>query len=342
MKAIEICAGAGGQALGLHQAGFSHEMLIEIDEHACATLEHNNEKLGLNWGEIVRGDLKCFSKNKARLYRGKVDLVAGGVPCPPFSKAGQQRGNEDERDLFPTALDIVRDIRPTAVMLENVPGLNEAKFEDYRNKISSRLQRLGYKSEWRLLQASDFGVSQLRPRIVLVAIKKDFFHLFDWPEIKDSPPPTVGECLFDLMSSKGWKGARDWANKANEIAPTLVGGSKKHGGPDLGPTRAKKQWQNLFVNAHRVGDYDEIPSREFKGVLLKDGSIRAGFEGMPLLNVRMAARLQGFPDCWEFIGKKTHAYRQVGNAFPPPVAYAIGQEIYRALEKISNRDRVAA
>ncbi len=342
MKAIEMCAGAGGQALGLHQAGIHHEVLIEIDEYACKTLRFNNDNLSLGWGDILETDLRHFSRTRAKDYRGGIDLVAGGVPCPPFSKAGLQLGQEDERDLFPVALDIVREVRPTAVMLENVPGLYESKFEGYRNKISSRLRRLGYQSEWKLLQASDFGVPQLRPRVVLVAFQEEYFDLYDWPEPLEIPAPSVGECLYDIMASKGWCGAKAWAQKANQIAPTLVGGSKKHGGPDLGPSRAKKQWQNLFVNAHRVGDSDEIPSRGFRGALLKDGTIREGFEEMPLLNVRMAARLQGFPDFWEFVGKKTHAYRQVGNAFPPPVALVVGQQIREVIERINKRKRVAA
>jgi DNA (cytosine-5)-methyltransferase 1 len=103
-----------------------------------------------------------------------------------------------------------------------------------------------------------------------------------------------------------------------------VGGSKKHGGPDLGPTRARQAWQKLHVNGNIVGN--SPPEKGFRGYKNKEG-----FEDMPLLTVRMAARIQGFPDWWEFYGKKTPAYRQVGNAFPPPVAKAIGTRILNAL-----------
>ena len=148
---------------------------------------------------------------------------------------------------------------------------------------------------------------------------------------------TVGDALFDLMASKGWEGATDWRAKANTVAPTLVGGSKKHGGPDLGPTRAKQKWQALSVNAHRVGNDDEIPCVGFKGVRLRSGELRPGYEKMPLLNVRMAARIQGFPDEWNFVGSKTHAYRQVGNAFPPPVAQAVGEQIGKVIQAKKSR-----
>jgi DNA (cytosine-5)-methyltransferase 1 len=117
------------------------------------------------------------------------------------------------------------------------------------------------------------------------------------------------------MASNGWIGAESWVKQANGIAPTLVGGSKKHGGADLGPTRARLAWEKLGVNGKGLADAP--PEKEFVG--------------MPKLTVKMAALVQGFPPDWEFIGKKTPAYRQVGNAFPPPVAKAIGGAIKKAL-----------
>jgi DNA (cytosine-5)-methyltransferase 1 len=319
---IELCAGAGGQALGLHLAGFQHKLLIEIEKPACNTLIHNNKLHSLGWGEVLEGCIENFAEYDAYRYRG-VDLVAGGVPCPPFSKAGQQLGKEDERDLFPAALKIVETILPKAVMLENVAGLLESKFDRYRSEIDAALSTMGYQRFWKLLHASDFGVPQLRPRVVLVALQSEYARYFSWPNYAIEPP-TVGVALYDLMAANGWEQAQQWRDKANKIAPTLVGGSKKHGGPDLGPTRARKAWQELHVNGNIVGN--EPPEKGFTGY--KD---KKGFENMPLLTVRMAARIQGFPDWWEFYGKKTPAYRQVGNAFPPPVAEAVGKQIYRAL-----------
>lgn len=119
------------------------------------------------------------------------------------------------------------------------------------------------------------------------------------------------------MSENGWEGAEKWKLQANDIAPTLVGGSKKHGGADLGPTRAKKAWLELGVNGKSLADAPPAP----------------GFEGLPKLTVEMAAVLQGFPTAWSFKGRKTAAYRQVGNAFPPPVAKALGDQITKALRK---------
>lgn len=203
-------------------------------------------------------------------------------------------------------------------MLENVRGFLGANFKDYREQLWSKFKSLGYQvAEPMLLNASDFGVAQLRPRTVIVALLPKYFAHFSWPKILPQQSPTVGEALVDLMGRNGWRDAKEWAEKANGIGPTLVGGSKKHGGADLGPTRAKKGWAALGVDGMGVAD-SEPP---------------ADFKGMPKLTVRMAARLQGFPDDWRFWGGKTAQYRQVGNAFPPPVARAVAERIAIALRK---------
>lgn len=303
---LEMCAGAGGQGLGLEMAGFDHSALVEWESAACQTLRLNRP----NWN-VIEGDLREFD---ASPYKG-VDLVAGGVPCPPFSKAGKQLGADDERDLFPEAIRIVDQVRPQAIMLENVRGLLDPKFDDYRKGVEKELKKLGYWGDWRLLHASDYGVSQLRPRVIFVGLKKELAPSFSWPEALKEPPKTVGQLLHDLMGARGWDQVDAWREGANAIAPTLVGGSKKHGGPDLGPTRAKKAWAVLGVDG--MGLWDQAPESDFVG--------------MPRLTPRMTARIQGFPDSWEFAGRKTAAYRQIGNAFPPPVAASVANQIKNAL-----------
>jgi DNA (cytosine-5)-methyltransferase 1 len=306
LTSVELCAGAGGQALGLEAAGFQHLALVEVDQHACETLRHNRPK----WN-VVEDYLENFDIATC----GKPDLLAAGVPCPPFSMAGKQLGSDDERDLFPSALELVEQAEPRAVLFENVRGLLASAFDNYRDQLTKRLESLGYTVFWSLLNASDYGVPQLRPRTVVVAVEADHAERFAWPDPSNAPTPTVGEALYPLMASRGWKGADAWRERANRIAPTLVGGSKKHGGPDLGPTRAKRAWADLGVNAHTLAD--EPPSSDF--------------EGVPRLTVPMTAILQGFPTDWRFSGRKTAAYRQVGNAFPPPVAQAVASSIALAL-----------
>lgn len=306
LTSVEICTGAGGQALGLEQAGFEHRAVVELDSWACQTLRLNRPEWNVVEGDLLDWDPAGFEG---------VDLLAGGVPCPPFSKAGKQLGPEDERDLFPRAIELVDQLRPKAVMLENVRGLLDTVFETYRSEVSSQLEGLGYAPSWRLLNASDYGVPQLRPRVIFVGIRKDLANGYEWPTPQAEPAPTVGETLRDLMATDGWEGADEWADHANLIAPTLVGGSKKHGGPDLGPTRARRAWAALGVEGRTIADKPPQP----------------GHDGMPRLTVRMAARIQGFPDEWQIAGKKTNAYRQIGNAFPPPVARAVGLQIAKAI-----------
>jgi DNA (cytosine-5)-methyltransferase 1 len=140
---------------------------------------------------------------------------------------------------------------------------------------------------------------------------------------------TVAEAIGDLMGSRGWKGIKQWRHTATGIAPTIVGGSKKHGGPDLGPTRARHQWAALGVDG--LGIAGDPPGPDFPA------------DKRPRLTVRMVARIQGFPDSWQFSGGKTAAYRQVGNAFPPPVASAVASAVRNALavKGVGNRFRQA-
>jgi DNA (cytosine-5)-methyltransferase 1 len=310
---VEICAGAGGQALGLEQAGFEHALAVELDANAAETLRFNRPHWKVACGDVADEDV--WNPDD---YKG-VALLAGGVPCPPFSIAGKQLGANDERDLFAWAVELAGRIQPRALMLENVRGLSAPRFSAYRQHVLDRLAELNYIGDWRLLQASDFGVPQLRPRFVLVALRPEDAPYFTWPE----PTPTaetIGSTLVDLMASAGWPYADQWKETACAIAPTIVGGSKKHGGADLGPTRAKRAWAELGVDA--LGLADAPPPADWPA------------DKKPKLTVEMVARIQGWQDDWKwtFTGRKTARYRQIGNAFPPPVACAVGSAVLRALK----------
>jgi DNA (cytosine-5)-methyltransferase 1 len=382
---IEICAGAGGQAIGLHQAGFGHLALVELDPHAAATLQLNvASHPAWAWERehcdvLPPTDVKEFArdthleKSGALIQERGLDLLAGGVPCPPFSHAGKQLGKDDERDLFPAMLKLVKDLSPRAVMIENVRGIMDPKFSDYRDWIKAKLQSgwyrgddgqmvweegLGYQvCEWGILESSDFGVPQLRPRAILVAFRKDILEdlKYEWPTPTHEDHVSVAEALEKSMyaryepyfegadAERAQRAYERWLTKAQErhkeliekgggIAPTLVGGSKKHGGADLGPSRAKAAWKQLGINALGVANDPETCKK--KGT---EGRDLFGPDG-PMLTVQQAAIIQGFPPEWQFTGGKTAQYRQVGNAFPPPVARAVGESIAETLRAARERD----
>ncbi|EDY44437.2 DNA cytosine methyltransferase [Streptomyces sp. SPB074] len=377
LTSVEICAGAGGQALGLHNAGFGHSALVEWDANAVGTLRSNSVRT-FGWSSEKAAGLRNmdvrdfkneedFKALKKAADAGRyIDLFAGGVPCPPFSLAGRQLGPDDERDLFPDALELIGLLRPKAVMLENVRGILEPPevFIDYRQQIIEKLAGHGYSVPeipaaasprmrsramlpvWRRLDSNKFGVPQLRPRAILVAFREDIarFEDFRWPVRSAEEAESVFDVLREEMRERyepywtkrplgpgsltGKQAYERWEERASaadarklKVAPTLVGGSRKHGGADLGPSRAKRAWQVWGVNGEGLANdpADCVPERD----LFRDNG--------PMLTVRQAAAIQGFPAHWTFEGKKTTRYRQVGNAFPPPVAEAVGRAIAAVL-----------
>lgn len=302
LKAIELCAGGGGLSLGLETAGFQPVALVDNDPCACATLRMNRPL----WNTI-EADLRSIDFSP---WQG-VDLLSGGLPCPPYSLAGKRLGTEDERDLFPAMLNIVSAIGPRAILIENVRGLMQSKFGNLRDRLASDLSAMGYRSYWKLLNAADFNTPQNRRRLFLIGLRSDVKDELQWPLPTENKPKTVGETIGDLMSEHGWKNAEAWANNANRIAPTIVGGSKKHGGPDLGPTSVRREWASLGVD----------------GMGVANSAPKPGFHGLPRLTARMIARIQGFPDKWKFFGGKTQQCRQIGNALPPPLATSVATSL---------------
>lgn len=306
LTTLELCAGGGGAALGLEAAKFEPVALIELDAHACATLRRNRP-----YWNVIQADINRFDSE----YWRDVDLLSGGLPCPPFSIAGKQLGSGDERNLFPALLKIVKRVRPRAVLIENVRGILTSRFDGFRADVDAALDEEGFDTYWTGFNAVDFDVPQFRFRAFLVALRRGETKPLEWPIATGRRAPTVGQVLVDLMAERGWHGASAWAKQAARHAPTIVGGSHKHGGPDLGPTRARREWAELGVDG--LGLANDAPAE--------------GFNGMPRLTIPMVARLQTFPDEWKFVGAKTHAYRQVGNALPVKLAYHVAMALRQCL-----------
>lgn len=320
LSSLEICAGAGGQALGLHAAGFDALYLYEQDKYAAATLEANG---GL--GIVRRADIKKVDFSH---LRGMVDLVAGGVPCQPHSRQGKQRHAGDERDLFGEAVRIVDEVRPRAFFFENVEGFASRGNADQRAELYDRFRSLGYESQVFSISGSDLGLPQERKRVAFVGFRDVPLHRFRLPPKLPHLRTTIGEALLDLVAADGWEGAEDWAaTKGAGLGLTIIGGSKQTGRYGFASWWMFPRWEELGIDAVEIAA--EPPSSDHP----RDGSFR--------LTLEMAARLQGFPDGWPFQDPSSrkgetakyrpHIKRQIANALPPVMARAIGLSIYAAL-----------
>ncbi|WP_428954443.1 DUF6339 family protein [Streptomyces sp. cg35] len=309
---FEICAGSGAQALGLEQAGFNPVLLLDTKAHACWTIELNRPQ----W-KVLCGDLLHFDPLDHPEVKG-VGLFSGGMPRIKSAAAVKRPDDELERAVLRQAVDLVPQIRPKAVLLENLPDLVEKDdFQAERTWMETELQRAGYRVFWKVLDAADFGVPQHRRSGFLVALQETYAEGFVWPSRTVLRVPTVADALGPSMAQGGWPGAKQWARRAARPAPALVGGSERRGGADLGPTGSKRAWAQLGVNGNSLGD--DVPDADFP--LLEP----------PRLTVAQTAILQAIPSAWQISGGKTAAYRQIGNALPPPVAHALGTAIATAL-----------
>ncbi|MEU5286007.1 DNA cytosine methyltransferase [Streptomyces sp. NPDC020755] len=313
LRFVDVCAGAGGLALGLESAGFQPALLLDKKRVACETLRLNRPE----WN-VLEMDLLDFDPAEHR-HTYDVDLLSAGLPRVKSSATVARAETEEELRLLEAAVLLAPSIQPRALIIENVPGLVDSpKFEDVREFIRKELEHLGYRFRWFVLNAADFGVPQDRKQGVLVALKERYFEAFEPPVPTVMQHVKVGEALGPSMAARGWRGADAWAAQAISVAPTLVGGSENRGGADLGPTGSKKAWERMRVNGGALAD--EVPGPDdVESAMIK-------------LTDAQTALLQAFPQEWRFAGKKTARYRQIGHASPPPVGTALGRAVAVALE----------
>ncbi|MEV6751880.1 DNA cytosine methyltransferase [Streptomyces sp. NPDC051214] len=319
LRFVDVCSGGGGLALGLEQAGFEPVLLLDDKPVALETLRTNRP----TWN-VLRTDLLDFDPvDHQETY--DVDLLSAGLPRVKSSATAKRVETGIELELLKATVLLAHAVQPRALLIENVPGLVDAEaFEEVRSFIQGELDHLGYKFHWFVLNAADFGVPQDRKQGVLIALRTQYFDGFQVPAPTVDRHIVVGEALHASMSARGWTGAASWATQADQVAPTLVGGSEKRGGADLGLTGTKEAWARMGINGNALAD--EVPGPQ--GIQESDTS------GSPLkkITVEQAAILQSFPTDWVFAGKKTARYRQIGHASPPPVGKALGKAVAAALQ----------
>lgn len=335
---VELFAGGGGLALGMENAGFKHLLLNEFDKNACATLRKNRPE----WN-VVEGDIHEID---FRELRGKVDFLSGGFPCQAFSYAGKRLGFEETRGtLFFELARAVREIQPLVFLGENVKGLFEHDEGRTLSTIKDVISELGYSLvEPRVLRAIQYNVPQKRERLMLIAIRNDVapFVSFKWPDVcncirtmrdaffkgemysTDVPAspgqqyPESKRKVMDLVPEGG-----DWRDLPKDVARAYMKGSYNLGGGKTGMARRLAM--------------DEPSLTLTCSPAQKQTERCHPMETRPL-TVREYARIQTFPDDWEFCGTISSQYKQIGNAVPVNLAWAVGRAVVRLLNDIMETD----
>jgi DNA (cytosine-5-)-methyltransferase len=331
-KSIELFAGAGGLALGLETAGFEHIGLIEFDKNAASTLKHNKPK----WN-VICDDIKNIAEEnlekKFNIKKYELDLISGGAPCQSFSYAGKRLGLNDVRGtLFYYYATFLNKLQPKMFLFENVKGLlSHDKGKTFKT-ICNVFEEQGFKISYKILNAVDYNVAQKRERLIIIGIRKDLHIKFTFPK-KSSKKLTLKDILYDVPISDGAK-----YSKAKEKIFSLVppGGYWKDIDPNIAKDYMKTCWN---MGGGRTGILRRLSLNEPSLTILTTPQMKQTDRCHPLevrpFNIRESARIQSFPDSWEFIGTLASKYKQIGNAVPCNLAKAIGSEIINSLKGLT-------
>lgn len=305
LRSLSLFSGGGGLDLGFWRAGFEHVASYEIMEQAAATLVKARPEWAVHGGG--EGDVRGIDW---RQFRGQVDVVHGGPPCQPFSSAGRQRGELDDRDMWPEFVRAVKQIRPLAFVGENVPALASNKFDEYVNKAITGPLEKDYTIRQIRLHAPDFGVPQIRRRVFFIGIRSRISaRRWRQPEPRNALPMGMREAL----------GLPDIG--LDDLSPTIRSSltGPRHTTSILSSVSAKHKFERLRVWPNGVGRTREDAHK----FVAPNGHFR--------LSVQDVALLQGFPDDWPWVGATYMALGQIGNAVPPPMAYAVAVSVAKAL-----------
>jgi DNA (cytosine-5)-methyltransferase 1 len=326
-RAIDLFSGAGGLSLGLKQAGWDVRIAVEYDATAIETHRKNMPEV-LHLCDDVR-DIEFAS------YQGQIDLVAGGPPCQPFSVSGKQMGHLDIRDMVPEFIRAVREIRPRAFLMENVNGLTTSRFRPYLDQKLAELGDLGYDVHWQVLNAADYGIPQKRLRLFIVGLPKGTPFVF--------PAPTHGPRGTQRYNTVRDALAGTPADVPNRAKVVYAKNPILRPSPYAGMLfNGKGRPLNLDApaltipataggNRTHIIDPDGNVLRYHAHLQAGGAPLRGEAAGCRRLTVRESARLQTFPDWFEFVGRRNQHYMQIGNAVPPQLAKCVGNAVLAAL-----------
>lgn len=333
MKSIELFAGAGGLALGIEKAGFDTIGLVEFDNAASETLKFNRP----NWN-VIHDDVANISKLDLEEYfsieKGELDLLSGGAPCQSFSYAGKRLGLEDTRGtLFYHYAVFLEKLQPKMFLFENVKGLtSHDKGKTYKT-ILNVFEAEGYTVQSKVLNAWDYGVAQKRERMIMVGIRNDLANMttFEYPK-PHTYKPVLRDILLDCPPSQGMQYSEQ-KRKIFELVPP--GGYWRDIPEDIAKEYMKSTWD---MGGGRTGILRRLSLDEPSLTVLTSPTQKQTERCHPLearpFTIRENARIQSFPDDWEFQGSVGNQYKQVGNAVPVNLAYEVGLKIKDSLEAL--------
>ncbi len=333
LKSIELFAGAGGLALGLEQAGFNHIGLVEIDKYAADSLKLNRPE----WNVLCEDIEKVAQRNleqEFNIKKGELSLLSGGAPCQSFSYAGKRLGLEDVRGtMFYHYAKFLNKLQPKMFLFENVKGLVSHDKGRTFETIMGIFEDEGYDVQYQVLNAWDYGVAQKRERLIMIGIRKDISEIcrYKFPE-KHSYKPVLRDVLKDVPKSE-CASYSESKRKVFELVPP--GGYWR----DIDPEIAKKYMKTCWnMEGGRTGilrrlSYDE-PSLTILTTPQMKQTERCHPEEVRPFSVRESARIQSFPDSWNFCGNISDKYKQIGNAVPCKLAEEVGKEIKKALSEV--------
>ena len=333
MKSIELFAGAGGLALGIEKAGFDTIGLVEFDSAAAETLKHNRP----NWN-VIHDDIANISKLDLEDYfsitKGELDLLSGGAPCQSFSYAGKRLGLEDTRGtLFFHYAVFLEKLQPKMFLFENVKGLTSHDKGKTYSTILNVFESEGYTVQSKVLNSWDYGVAQKRERMIMVGIRNDLTDkiTFEYPD-KQEYKPVLRDILDNCPPSPGIQYSEN-KRKIFELVPP--GGYWRDIPEDIAKEYMKSTWE---MGGGRTGILRRMSLDEPSLTVLTSPTQKQTERCHPIearpFTVRENARIQSFPDDWEFKGSVGNQYKQVGNAVPVNLAYEVGKKILECLEKL--------
>lgn len=329
-KCIELFAGAGGLALGLEQACFDEVALIEIDKTACETLKLNRPKWKVLNEDIIEVSKRDLLK-EFNLKEGELDLISGGYPCQSFSYAGKKLGLDDVRGtMFYYYAEFVKQLKPKMFFAENVKGLTTHDGGKTIETMINVFEDLGYKVEWKVLNAWDYGVAEKRQRVVIIGVRKDLTDKvkFEYPTPHEYKP-VLRDVLKDVPESVGAK----YPEKKKKVFDLVPPGGYWR---DLPDDVAKDYMKSCYyMGGGRTGiarrlSWDEPSLTLTCSPMMKQTDRCHPDESRPF-TTREYARIQSFPDDWVFAGKMGDIYKQIGNAVPVNLAKCVGESIMTAL-----------